>query len=84
MEGPESEEFVSIGAFSPPEATRLLETLVANGIEPQIEVDDGIRNVSVRRGSDGMMAKVEVFVAAAELQRAYSIRDQELKLMGEV
>ncbi len=53
---------ISIGIFSPPDAKRLLAELVAAGIEPEIDVDDGIRNVSMRFGSGGTMAKVEVFV----------------------
>ena len=77
-------ETISVGAFSVPDAERLLATLVANDIEPQIDVDDGIRHVSARFGSGGMRARVEVFVPSDVYERACAIRDDELKLTGEV
>jgi hypothetical protein len=84
MQDTNSLDLVSVGVFSPPDAERLLESLVAQGVKPEIEVDYGIRNVSVRFGSGGMMARVEVFVPLDAEAQACSIRDKELKLNGEV
>ena len=84
MDDSGSAQLACLGTFSPPDAERLLDELVASGMEPEISVDDGIRNVSVRHGSAGMMAQVQVYVPSASYEKACSIRDEKLKLMGEV
>jgi hypothetical protein len=84
MENRDLAEYMSIGAFPPPAANRLLGKLVANGVEPKIEVDDGIRNATGHYGSGGLTAKVEIFVLPGSLDRACPIRDEELSLTGEV
>ena len=76
-------DYVSIGVFHLPDAKRLLESLVASSIDPQIDVDDGIRK-SGMRGSSGLNAMVKVFVPPDTVERACSIRDEELKLTGEL
>ena len=77
-------DLISLGIFSPPDAETLLSTLVEAGMEPEIEVDDGIRNVSILHGSGGMMASIEVFVPPASHQTACAIRDKYLNLTGQV
>jgi len=77
-------DLVSLGTFSPPDAETLLSTLVQAGIEPEIEVNDGIRDVNPLFGSSGTMARIEVFVPPADHPTATAIRDQFLKLTGQV
>ena len=83
MEDRNLAEDTSIEVFLPPEANRLLEKLVANGVTPEIKIDDGIRNVTGHYGSGEFTAKVEIFVPLESLDRACTICDGELNLTGE-
>jgi hypothetical protein len=77
-------DLISLGIFSPPDAETLLAALVEAGMAPEMEIDDGIRNVNVLYGSGGHMARIEVFVPPASHPTACAIRDQYLKLTGQV
>ena len=77
------DEFQSIGSFTPPEADRVIGSLVAKGVEPEIEVDDGIRNVNLHYGSCGVMAQVTVYVDPKSYEIACKIRNEELDLTDE-
>jgi hypothetical protein len=83
MENNTPTEPLSLGGFSPSDADSLLQALLSAGIEPEIEVDDGIRKVS-SKGSGGIMAQVTIFVPPDMYESACSIRDEILDLCGEV
>jgi hypothetical protein len=76
-------EPMPLGGFSPADADSLLKVLLSAGIEPEIEVDDGIRKVS-SKGSGGLKAQVTIFVPQNMYEKACSIRDELLGLCGEV
>ena len=58
-----------------------MEALTAEGIEPQITVDDGIRRVDVRHGSAGLKAKIEIFVSAVPTHTTEEMQ-HNLKAIG--
>ena len=83
MNTTEQNDMISIGAFTVPDSRQLLAALVAHGIEPEIADLKGIRDVGMY-GNSGLTIRTEFFVPVRFEEQACRIRDQDLKLRGEV
>lgn len=75
--------FVSIGAYAPPDADRLLQALTTAGVQFEIDCDDGIHGSVSKFGTFGGSAKIRVFVDRAQVTKVTHIQEDLFGSDGE-